>query len=256
MLTKLPQVEDKEQEPAARILVARPVKRYEPEFLQRFCFLFILSTRLLTCFSVHHSATQSVQVPIPTLGKELPVRVGVPATGRGLPQHLHRSNRTLLRIWQHLGFFAYGLVDVSLCVQSLKPCKEPKAVGVLCSLTAILCMPQSRWFELYMSHDTTSKFAFILTFVDLKSICWWFWTILLINSTLLVKIYSKYWFRVQNILWPTPPQWTHTVVRPSPSAPSLESRLRRYPAPHIRIPKTWSRPSRISFLIWTINWWF
>jgi len=32
-------VEDKEQEPAARILVPRPVKRYEPDFLQRFPYL-------------------------------------------------------------------------------------------------------------------------------------------------------------------------------------------------------------------------
>ena len=29
-------VEDKEQESATRIIVPRPVKRYEPEFLQRF----------------------------------------------------------------------------------------------------------------------------------------------------------------------------------------------------------------------------
>ena len=83
------QVEDKEQEPAARILVPRPVKRYEPEFLQRFCLLFIL-------FSKDLRATQNVQVPISPFCKELPLRERVTATGRSLPQHIHRTNRTVL----------------------------------------------------------------------------------------------------------------------------------------------------------------
>ena len=75
--------------------------------------------------------------------------------------------------------------------------------------------------------------------------------------------HQKYWIFNQNTdqwtkhaFWSIPLQWIHTVVPPSPSAPSLESRLRTFPAPHIRPPKTWSPPLWISFLILTFNWWF
>ena len=51
----------------------------------------------------------------------------------------------------------------SLCIQSLKP----KAVGVLCS-EHYVCPSLAGLDACQMSHDTTSKFAFILTFVDLK----------------------------------------------------------------------------------------
>ena len=159
-MIKLPQVEDKEQEPAARILVARPVKRYEPEFLQRFCLLLSLSLHPLTYTMCSGSHTCSRQRATGTsrCPSSMTRLTSAPSSANPDPS----TNLTALGV---LRFWTDWCV---LCVQGLKPCKEPKAVGVLCSLTAILCMPQSRWFELCMSHDTTSKFAFILTFVDLK----------------------------------------------------------------------------------------
>ena len=143
-------MEDKEQEPAARILVPRPVKRYEPEFLQRFCLFFIFFSKDLRAVP-HITALRNVQVPISPFCKELPLRDSVPAAGRGVSEHIHRTNRTLLRIGQHLGLFAYGLAHRCIFMytefKSLQRARRCWSSLVINFIRTLCMPPQSLWFR-------------------------------------------------------------------------------------------------------------
>ena len=86
-------------------------QRQESSFLGRSSDMSRNSFRGFLINIVHQMFQMFIQVPISAVCEKLPLRDSVPISGRGISQHLHWPDWTLLWIRQYLGVLLDGLAQ-------------------------------------------------------------------------------------------------------------------------------------------------